>query len=155
LRGPAYAFHPEFDRQNAQEGALMRLWRACRRVQQAILIMVITVGATLQADAQTSPSPRPSGRVSIEQVQMAFIRSAAVRGGKLYFRVRSYPFTINGLGVGGIGVSRLEATEQVCQLAQARDLEGVCRQVRVGWALAIRETAGSGCRTTRASLSCD
>ena len=51
---------------------------------------------------------------------MAFIGSAAVGGGKLYFRGRSYPFTINGHGVGGIGgigASRLEASRQVYQLA--------------------------------------
>jgi hypothetical protein len=117
LRDPAYAFHPEFDRQNAQEDAVMRASRVCRRVQQAIFIMAIAVGTASQAGAQTSPSPQPSGRVSIQQVQMAFIGSAAVGGGKLYFRGRSYPFTINGLGVGGIGASRLEASRQVYQLA--------------------------------------
>ncbi len=114
----------------------MRASRVRRRVQQAIFIMAIAVGTASQAGAQISPSPQPSGRVSIEQVQMAFIGSAAVGGGKLYFRGRSYPFTINGLGVGGIGASRLEASGQVYQLARARDLEGVYGQVRVGWALA-------------------
>jgi hypothetical protein len=115
---------------------MARAWRVCSRIQQAILIMIIAVGAASQASAQTPPSPQPSGRVSVEQVQMAFIGSAAIGGGKLYFRGRTYPFTINGLGIGGIGASKLEATGQVYQLARARDLEGVYGQVRIGWALA-------------------
>jgi hypothetical protein len=108
----------------------------CRRVQQAFAIAAITVGAASEAGAQTSASPRPSGRVSIEQIQFAFIGSAAAGGGRLFFRGRTYPFTINGLGIGGIGASRLEATGQVYQLARVRDLQGVYGQVRVGWALA-------------------
>ena len=130
---------------------MARTWRVCRNVQQAIVIMAIAVGAASQAGAQTAAAPRASGRVSIEQFEMAFIGSAAAGGGMLYFRGRRYPFTINGLGIGGIGASKLEASGEVYQLARVRDLEGIYGQVRVGWALANRAMAGSGCRTTRAS----
>ena len=105
------------------------------RVGQALLI-VGTMAMASQASAQTSPQPRPVGKVTIDQAQLAFIGSAAVGGGTLAFRGRSYPFTINGLGIGGIGASKIKATGEVYQLARVSDLEGVYGQVRLGWALA-------------------
>ena len=66
-----------------------------------VLCAILSAGA----HAQSSPSPKPSGSVNIHQVQVAFIGSGAVGGGTLYFRGRSYPFKLGGLGIGGIGVS--------------------------------------------------
>lgn len=106
--------------------------RAC----QALLTAGISMTMGLQAWAQTAPAPRPVGRVSIDQAQLAFIGSAAVGGGTLFFRGRSYRFTINGLGIGGIGASKIRATGDVYQLSRVSDLEGVYGQVRLGWALA-------------------
>jgi hypothetical protein len=60
--------------------------------------------------------------------------------GTLHFKGRNYPFTINGLGVGGLGVSKLEATGEVYRLDRISDLDGVYGQVRVGWALADQGT---------------
>jgi hypothetical protein len=111
------------------------LHATCMRAGQAILI-VGTMTIASQVDAQTSSQPRPAGRVSIDQAQLAFIGSAAVGGGTLVFRGRSYRFTINGLGIGGIGASKIKATGEVYQLARVADLEGVYGQVRLGWALA-------------------
>ncbi|CAH1669965.1 hypothetical protein [Chelatococcus asaccharovorans] len=104
------------------------------------LALLATIALTLlaaQASAQTA-KPKPAGRVVIDQTQVAFIGSAAVGGGTLHFRGRSYPFTINGLGFGGVGVSKLRATGEVFHLTRARDLEGIYGQVRIGWALASK-----------------
>jgi hypothetical protein len=101
----------------------------------AFLIVGVTMAAS-QAGAQNAPAPRPVARVSIDQTQLAFIGSAAVGGGKLFFHGRTYPFTINGLGIGGIGASKIKATGEVYRLARASDLAGVYGQVRLGWALA-------------------
>jgi hypothetical protein len=108
---------------------------AGKRAFRALVFFGVMLTA-LQASAQTSHAPRPSGRVSVDQAQLAVIGSAAVGGGTLYFRGRSYPFTINGLGIGGIGASKIKATGEVYQLARVSDLEGVYGQVRLGWALA-------------------
>jgi hypothetical protein len=117
----------------------MRQFRqACIAACQALLIVVTAVTMASPANAQTSAAPQPVARVSIEQAQFAFIGSAVVGSGKLFFRGRSYPFAINGLGVGGIGASKLTATGEVYQLARVSDLEGIYGQVRLGWALANR-----------------
>ena len=83
--------------------------------------------------AQEAP-PKPSGTVTISQVQVAFIGSGSGGGGTLHFHGRNYPFKLGGLGIGGIGVSRLDATGTVYELRRVEDFEGVYGQTRVGWA---------------------
>jgi hypothetical protein len=106
------------------------------KARQALVIIGMLVTMTSEPSAQPAPAPRPVGRVSINQTQLAFIGSAAVGGGTLFYRGRSYRFTINGLGVGGIGASKINASGDVYQLTRVADLEGVYGQVRLGWALA-------------------
>ena len=89
----------------------------------------LSVGALAQ-----SVPPRPSGSVNIHQVQVAFIGSGSTGGGTLHFGGRSYPFKLGGLGIGGIGISTLDATGTVYNLRRLQDFEGVYGQARVGWA---------------------
>jgi hypothetical protein len=90
--------------------------------------------STLSAEAFAQP-PQPSGSVTISQVQVAFIGSGTVGGGTLYYRGRSYPFKLGGLGIGGIGISRLEASGTVYNLRRLGDFNGVYGQARTGWAI--------------------
>ena len=83
--------------------------------------------------AQEAP-PKPSGTVTISQVQVAFIGSGSEGGGTLHFQGRNYPFKLGGLGIGGIGVSRLEASGTVYGLRQVADFDGVYGETRTGWA---------------------
>ncbi|MGO9675314.1 MAG: hypothetical protein ACLPSF_14295 [Methylocella sp.] len=85
--------------------------------------------------AQERPQGAPSATVSIQQVQVAFIGSGAIGGGTLKFQGRTYPITVGGLGVGGIGASRLTATGVVYGLNNLQDFAGVYAQVRAGWAI--------------------
>src|SRR6516162_11953912 len=90
------------------------------------LLSAVSVGQKAQ--------PSPSGTVTIHQVQVAFIGSGSGGGGTLHFQGRNYPFKLGGLGIGGIGVSRLEATGTVYDLRRVEDFEGVYGQARTGWA---------------------
>jgi hypothetical protein len=99
-----------------------------------MLVGVFAVGAF----AQSAPPSKPSGSVSIHQVQIAFIGSGTAGGGTLYFRGRSYPFRLGGLGIGGIGISRLDAVGSVYNLYRLQDFNGVYGQARTGWALGER-----------------
>ena len=85
--------------------------------------------------AQERPKGAPAASVSIEQVSVAFIGSGALGGGTLTFRGRSYPITVGGLGIGGIGASILKASGAVYGLKNVQDFAGVYAQVRAGWAL--------------------
>lgn len=85
--------------------------------------------------AQQSTLGPVSATIKIEQVQVAFIGSGAAGGGTVTYRGRSYPITVGGLGIGGIGVSKLTATGSVYGLRNLDDLAGAYAQVRAGWAL--------------------
>jgi hypothetical protein len=98
----------------------------------ALSLMVLYGILSAGAHAQSGPPPKPSGSVNIHQVQVAFIGSGAVGGGKLYYHGRSYPFKLGGLG---IGVSTLDATGSVYHLRRLQDFEGVYGQARIGWAV--------------------
>ncbi len=106
-----------------------------------VFIFAIAAGAfgpigVAQAVAQEQPKGAPSGTVVIQQIQVAFIGSGSMGGGTLKFGGRSYPITVGGLGVGGMGASRLTATGSVYGLARKEDFAGAYVQLRRGWALA-------------------
>jgi hypothetical protein len=108
----------------------MRIWL----VKVAALALLSAICAS-PAHAQNAPPARPSGSITISQVQVAFIGSGAVGGGTLNYRGRAYPFKLGGLGIGGVGVSRLEASGTVYNLRSPQDINGVYAQVRSGWAI--------------------
>lgn len=97
------------------------------------------VFAWLLVSAPASAQPRQfgpaTGTVSIRQVQVAFIGSGAIGGGTLRFNKRTYEITVGGLGIGGIGASRLTATGSVYRLSNVEDFTGAYLQIREGWAL--------------------
>jgi hypothetical protein len=88
--------------------------------------------------AQERPSSAPSGRIKIEEVQVAFLASGALGGGTLTYNGKSYPLKIGGLGVGGVGASRLSASGNVYGLTRLSDFSGAYVAVRSGWALGDR-----------------
>ena len=77
----------------------------------------------------------PSGKVRIEQVQIAFIGSGNLGGGTLTTGGKSYDFTVGGLGVGGFGLSKMVATGTVYNLTRIADFSGAYVQGRYGMAL--------------------
>jgi len=101
---------------------------AYRLAAGLVVLCILSVGALAQ-------SAHPSGSVNIHQVQVAFIGSGAVGGGTLYFHGRSYPFKLGGLGIGGIGISTIDAAGSVYNLHRLEDFDGVYGQARTGWAV--------------------
>ena len=73
-----------------------------------------------------------SGTVDIEQVQVAFIGSGNVGGGTLHFHGKSYRFSIGGLGIGGFGISKMQAYGDVYNLKELRQFPGAYGQARYG-----------------------
>jgi hypothetical protein len=101
----------------------------------AVALSLLCAIVAPPVSAQDSPPSRPSASVTIHQVQVAFIGSGAAGGGTLNYRGRAYPFKLGGLGIGGFGVSRLDASGTVYNMRSLQDLNGVYGQVRHGWAL--------------------
>ena len=87
------------------------------------------------AFAQSDALGPPVGRVSIHQLSIAFIGSAAVGGGALSYHGRTYRFKATGLGVGGVGASRLDAGGKVYGLHDLPDFEGPYLEAHSGFAV--------------------
>jgi hypothetical protein len=101
----------------------------------AALVAIFTVGTTRAASTES-----PSGYVEMTQVQAAYIGSGNAGKGILRYRGHTYRFKVGGLGVGGIGISKIEAKGEVYGLRRLRDFPGSYIQGRYGLALGTRST---------------
>jgi hypothetical protein len=102
---------------------------------RAMIVLLATMLLWAPASAQQSNLGRATGKVSIRQLQVAFIGSGAAGGGTLTYRGKSYGITVGGVGIGGIGASRLTATGTVYGLTRREDFAGAYVQLREGWAV--------------------
>ena len=82
----------------------------------------------------------PSGTVTITQTQIAFIGSGNLGGGTLKYGGKSYDFTIGGLGIGGFGISKIEASGNVYDLKKLADFAGAYVQGRYGAVVGSKST---------------
>jgi len=103
----------------------------------AAALMLVSGSAT----AQPKTLGPQTGTVRIEQISVAFIASGELGGGTLTWRGRSYPITVGGLGIGGIGASRVLASGRVYGLNERADFAGPYVQLKEGWAVG---RAGAG-----------
>lgn len=102
---------------------------------RGVVSALLLSGLWLSASAQNAPPLRPSGSVNIHQVQIAFIGSGTTGGGTLYFHGRAYPFKLGGLGIGGIGISTIDAVGTVYNLYRLGDFNGAYGQAQTGFAI--------------------
>lgn len=109
------------------------LYREAGRKALGLAMAVVAVVALQHGSAFAQSSKlMQSGTVTIDQVQVAFIFSGNVGGGKLHYKGKTYPFSIGGLGVGGFGVSSIDATGEVYNLKRLSDFAGAYGQARTG-----------------------
>ena len=98
-------------------------------VDANVSVKAAGLGATivgLVACSQQTPGPYtkfegmpPDATVTMDEVQAAYIGNAGGGSGTLTYRGASYPFTVAGIGVGGIGASTLDAAGDVYNLPSA------------------------------------
>ena len=69
-------------------------------MSQRFTALSALAAAIVPARADDAPDTPPSGHVEIEEVQVAFIGSGTLGGGKLTFEGRTHEFNVGGLGVG-------------------------------------------------------
>lgn len=97
----------------------------------AILAFLNSVGS---ASAQDKPQ-KITGTIEFHELQVAYIGSGTMGHGTLYFQGQSYPISVGGLGIGGIGLSSIQAHGDVYDLENIDDFEGLYGQVQTGYAL--------------------
>jgi hypothetical protein len=102
--------------------------RALAVVLSVLALIVSSVGAAEVAAADK----QPVGTVTMDQMSVAFIGSANFGDGKLMFQGKTYPFKVSGLGIGGIGISTIDAKGEVYELKDVADFPGAYGQARAG-----------------------
>jgi hypothetical protein len=105
--------------------------------------LLLTTGVALLGTAVPVAvrANEPSGSVTIDETQLAFIFSGQIGGGQLDYRGQSYDFKIGGLGIGGYGISNLRAVGEVYGLKRVDDFPGAYGEARQGWTIG---RAGNG-----------
>jgi hypothetical protein len=93
------------------------------------------VACTTQSGSTSLQGKPLSGYVRMTQVQAAYLGSGSAGNGVLRYQGSSYPFSVGGLGVGGIGLSKIEAKGEVYGLQRLSDFPGAYAQARAGFAL--------------------
>src|SRR5215470_936869 len=127
----------------------MRLSRRVTIRDASCCVMVALAASFLAATTASAGDLTKSGTVVVEQVQIAFIGSGNLGGGKLQFGGRTYEFTIGGLGIGGFGISKMKATGAVYNLKDPGDFPGTYGQARYGIAIGSKSTGELWLQNTR------
>jgi hypothetical protein len=91
---------------------------------------------------------KPSATIEIQQYQVAFIGSGSLGGGTLGFQGKQHEFSIGGLGIGGFGVSSIDATGEVYHLEKLDDFPGAYAQARAGVVAADKSKGSLWLRNT-------
>ena len=73
--------------------------------------------------------------VDMQEVQAAYIGSGATGTGVLVHRGTSHAFTVTGAGVGGFGLSTIDAHGEVYNLGSLSQFPGTYGQARYGFAI--------------------
>jgi hypothetical protein len=99
------------------------------------LILLAGCSSTGQVGPDAVAGLTPDATVDMQQVQAAFLASGGGGTGTLFYRGSQYPFTIGGLGIGGIGASTISASGEVYKLSSLEQFPGAYAQGRYGFAL--------------------
>ena len=130
--------------QAASHGSLKRAARMLVSAAIALASLAACSGqrAGQQASGDTTDYARkqPDATVQMSQIHAAFIGSGSAGHGQLFYRGRVYPFTVGGLGVGGIGASTVEASGNVYNLSNITQFSGTYAQGRYGLAAGTLST---------------
>jgi hypothetical protein len=103
--------------------------------------------ATLASTAISGEARKPSGRVTVESKSIAAGIGVSWGDGKLTFKGKEYPFTVNGLSVVDFGISRASAVGDVYNLTDVAKFAGTYAAAEAGFTLA----GGAGGITMRNS----
>jgi hypothetical protein len=101
----------------------------------ACLLFLAGCAGSIQLGPDAVAGKTPDGTVDMQEVQAAYIGSGSAGTGLLSFRGANYPFTVGGVGVGGIGLSTIDATGEVYNLPGIAQFPGTYGQARYGFAI--------------------
>jgi hypothetical protein len=115
------------------------------------LVLFSVAGCANQSATSNVKNKPVSGYVRMTQVQAAYIGSGKASSGVLDYHGRKYSFTVGGLGIGGIGVPKIDAYGEVYGLEHVRDFSEAYAQGRYSFALGTTTRENYGWKMKRVS----
>ena len=85
--------------------------------------------------AEEIANSKPTATFEVQAEQIRLILGGSQGKGTLYFNGKSYPFTMKGGSVGGVGVTKVNATGNVYFLNNVEDFAGMYSAVSAGGAI--------------------
>lgn len=104
-----------------------------RTVSRLALLFLVTA---LASNAVPGESPKPSGKASIESKSIGVGIGVSWGDGKLSFKGKEYPFSIDGLTLVDFGISKASAAGDVYNLTDVAKFAGTYAAAEAGFALA-------------------
>ena len=105
-----------------------------QRVSRSILLLLVVM--VLATTAISGESPKPSGKITMESKSIAAGIGVTWGEGKLNFKGKDYPFSIDGLTVVDFGISKASATGDVYNLTDVAKFAGTYVAAEAGFTLA-------------------
>jgi len=100
-----------------------------RKMMSGLVIATLVVGLTWVAVGHAAS---PDATLKLSEGSVAAGIGYSWGGGTLTFRGQNYPFKVDGLSVGTVGISRADATGNVYNLNSLEDFNGTYTAVGVG-----------------------
>jgi hypothetical protein len=114
---------------------------ACVALVSACVLYLTGCAGSVELGPDAVRGQTPDGTVEMQEVQAAYMGSGSAGTGVLIFRGVEHPFDVGGVGVGGIGLSTVEARGEVYNLSDLAQFPGTYGQARYGFAIG---TASAG-----------
>ena len=108
------------------------MWKLRTGSRIALFVLVAVFATT----AGAAKSPKPVGKVSIESTSIAAGIGVSWGDGQLLFHGKAYHFSIDGLTLVDIGISKASAVGDVYDLKDVGQFEGIYVAGEAGFALA-------------------
>jgi hypothetical protein len=99
-------------------------------------LVLLIVGVALASNAVAAEKATPSGKLTIESKSIAVGIGVTWGDGKLNFKGKDYPFSIDGLTLVDFGISKASATGDVYNLTDTAKFAGNYVAAEAGIALA-------------------
>jgi hypothetical protein len=110
------------------------------KYQKVLVFMVaaLCLVAVVSAGAQEKEKPLyPVGSIKFESTSIAAGIGVSWGNGTFSFQGKDYPISISGLGLGAVGIAKVNATGDVMNLTKPEDVAGTYVGITGGIAIAV------------------
>ena len=101
-----------------------------------ILSLLLVMGCASSKD-KPAMATAPDGTIYIENWAIQALATMNVGKGELKFNNRTYMFEIGGVGAGGVGIAKMDATGEVHNLKDIADFPGKYFEVKASGTIAL------------------